>query len=129
MRIIVAEDQEEEGKQLAGLLSSLGHQVFTAGDGHEAVRACFREGADVAFIDLLLPGLNGFEVARQLRQASGAPHLVAISGLKNSAAEQVARSVGFQALLRKPYTIDDLQALLAPFSGTGDAGGQKPGGV
>jgi CheY-like chemotaxis protein len=117
MRIVVAEDHQEEGQELARLLRSLGHEVTTALDGHEAVQACTRERPDLALIDLLLPGLNGFEVARQLRGRPNAPRMAAISGLDNRAAEQVARAVGFSALLRKPYTIDDLQAVLAPVVG------------
>jgi CheY-like chemotaxis protein len=128
MRIVVAEDQQEEGKELARLLGSLGHEVTTVLDGHEAVRACTQHAAELAIVDLLLPGLNGFDVARRLRRLANAPRLVAISGLDNPAAEHVARSVGFSALLRKPYTIDDLRALLAPFAG-GDQAKQQPGGV
>lgn len=127
MRIVVAEDQQEEGKELARLLRSLGHEVFTATDGLKAVQLCREEGPQVAFIDLLLPGLNGFEVARQVRGRPGAPLLAAITGLHNPAAEQVARAVGFVASLRKPYSIDDLRAVLAALS-DGKPAKQQPGG-
>jgi CheY-like chemotaxis protein len=127
MRIVVAEDKQDEGQELARLLRSLGHEVITALDGHDAVKACTEHQPEVAFIDLLLPGMNGFDVARRLIGRPHAPRLAAISGLHNRAAEQVARRVGFSAFLRKPYTIDDLQALLAPFLGSNPANQQRGG--
>ena len=128
MRIVVAEDQQDEARLLARLLQSLGHEVTVTASGPLAVRACLDGRPDVAMVDLLLPGLDGFEVARQIRgnrpgtrpgaapTGAGPPVLVAITSLRNPAAEEVARTVGFSHFLRKPYTVEDLRELLAPLA-------------
>jgi CheY-like chemotaxis protein len=113
MRIIVAEDQPAEAAKLVRLLSALGHEVLLTTGGRAAVSACLGENPDVALIDLLLPGLDGFEVARQIRAGGGrTTRLVAITSLRDPAVGEVARACGFIALLHKPYTSDDLRVLL-----------------
>ena len=130
MRIVVAEDHHDEASQLLQLLSSLGHEVSVVNNGPHAVRECLEVRPQVVLLDLLLPGLDGFEVARQVRSSScvGAPQspvLVAITSLRYAAAEEVARSVGFRFFLRKPYTVEDLRVLLATVSAHGQAAPQQ----
>lgn len=149
MRIVVAEDHPDEASRLDRLLSSLGHEVRMTGTGPAALRACLDAAPGVVLLDLLLPGMDGFEVARQIRAAArtwrqvreatgpaplaapppSPPVLVAITGLRSPAVDDVARSVGFAYFLRKPYTVEDLQGLMAQISAEGqltpDSGGKR----
>jgi CheY-like chemotaxis protein len=116
MHIVVAEDNREEAGQLGQWLTSLGHQASLAENGVAAVELCKAERPEAALIDLLIPGLDGFEVARRIQQ--WVPLIVAITSLRNLAADEVARATGFRAFLRKPYTLDDLRSVLTPAGGT-----------
>jgi len=115
MRIVVAWDQSAEAANLVRRLTALGHSVTLANNGQAAVACCRDRALELAFLDLLLPGMDGFAVAREIRteRRADAPRLVAITALRSPAAEEVVRSAGFVALLHKPYSNDDLQALLA----------------
>ena len=115
MHIVVAEDNQDEAGQLSRWLASLGHQATFAEDGVAAIEACLAMRPEAALIDLLIPGLDGFEVARRLSRV--VPLLVAITSLRNQAADEVARSVGFRRFLRRPYTVDDVGAILPPSGG------------
>jgi CheY-like chemotaxis protein len=116
MHIVVAEDNREEAGQLGQWLSSLGHQASFADTGVAAVECCKAIRPAVALVDLLIPGLDGFEVARRIQQ--WVPLIVAITSLRNLAADEVARATGFRAFLRKPYTLEDLRSVLTPAGGT-----------
>ena len=128
MHIVVAEDQKEEASRLGRWLTSAGHQVAFAETGPAAVAACLQTRPDAAFVDLLLPGLDGFAVARRIRAT--VPALVAITNLRGGAGDEVARSVGFTSFLRRPYTDEDVRALLAPLipDGQGPRAGGKVDG-
>ena len=116
MHIVVAEDTREEAGQLGRWLSSLGHQASFADNGVAAVEYCKAVRPAVALIDLLIPGLDGFEVARRIQQ--WVPLIVAITSLRYMAVDEVARATGFRGFLRKPYTLEDLRSVLTPAGGT-----------
>ena len=116
MHIVVAEDNKEEAGQLGRWLTLLGHRADFAENGVAAVECCKAVRPAAALIDLLIPGLDAFEVARRIRQ--GVPLLVAITSLRNLAADEVARASGFRGFLRKPYTLEDLRSVLTPAGGT-----------
>jgi two-component system, sensor histidine kinase len=69
--ILVIEDNEDGRESMRLLLSLLGHRVEVAADGEEGVRKALESRPDVAIVDINLPRLNGYEVARRLRQALG----------------------------------------------------------
>jgi CheY-like chemotaxis protein len=116
MQIVVAEDNKEEAGQLGRWLTSLGHQASFADNGVAAVECCKAERPEAALIDLLIPGLDAFEVAR--RTKAWVPLIVAITSLRNVTADEVARATGFRAFLRKPYSFEDLRSVLTPAGGT-----------
>jgi DNA-binding response OmpR family regulator len=97
------------------LLTHDGHVVKTAGDGSRAVEVAAEFDPDVIVLDIGMPGLNGYEVARRLRDAGSErrPLLIALSGLGQ--AEDKARAVdaGFDHHFTKPVDINALLAILA----------------
>lgn len=116
MHIVVAEDNKQEAGQLGRWLNSLGHQASFVDNGLDAVECCKTARPGAALIDLLIPGLGAFEVARRIQ--AWVPLIVAITSLRNGAADEVARATGFRAFLRKPYSIEDLRSVLTPAGGT-----------
>jgi CheY-like chemotaxis protein len=110
MQIVVAEDNTEEAGQLGRWITSLGHEPAFADNGVAAVECCKSLRPGAALIDLLIPGLDCFEVARRIQE--WVPLIVAITSLRNGAADEVARATGFKAFLRKPYTLEDVRTVL-----------------
>src|SRR5262249_22654223 len=115
LRILLAEDNEVLRLAMGGLLRSLGHTVQEATNGCEAIEAAARTDYDIVILDIQMPGRDGIDVARHIRQSSpdASPHIVGVS------AEAVgARRTGAGALdqfLTKPVCVADLQAVLARF--------------
>src|SRR5262245_27113695 len=67
--VLVVDDDRDVRESLAALLRAQGHEAAVAGDGHEAVRSAFRDCPDVVLLDVGLPGMDGYEVGRALKEA------------------------------------------------------------
>lgn len=115
-RVLVVEDHRDAAESMEMLLTTLGHEVRTAGDGPEGLAAAEAFRPDVALVDLGLPEMDGFEVARRLRSRFGSTlHIVALTGYSDRVYRDEAAEAGFDAHLVKPATVDDVRrALQAP---------------
>jgi len=116
LRVLIAEDHRDTADSLRMLLERQGHAVRLARDGVEAVRAFGEERPDVALVDIGLPGLDGFEVARRIRAAarSGRVVLIAVSGYGREDDKRAARDAGFDHHLTKPVDLRELLRLFPP---------------
>jgi PAS domain S-box-containing protein len=112
-RVLVVDDNRDAAETLALLLRSAGHEVCLAYDGVEALAAAEGFGPEVAFLDIGLPGLDGYEVARRLRQRPGKLLLVAVTGYGQEEDRRRAHAAGFDRHLVKPVDPTVLQELLA----------------
>jgi signal transduction histidine kinase len=114
-RILIVEDNDDARESLRLMLELDGHDVLTAATGEDGVDRALTDGPAIALVDLGLPGLDGFEVARRLRAApQGADiHLVAITGYGQPMDRARTRAAGFDAHLVKPVDPTKLRALLA----------------
>lgn len=113
-RILVVDDNPDITEALAIVLRLQGHEVRTAADGIEAVQMALDFVPDVAVIDIGLPGQDGCEVARHLRQEPGLREtvLIAHSGYGHNQDRSASRAAGFEYHLVKPIDPNELQALL-----------------
>jgi CheY-like chemotaxis protein len=111
------DDDRDTVVTLMALLEAEGHEVRAAHSGTSALMVASHFNPDAAFLDIHLPDMSGWEVARQIkpdRRAHG-PMLVAISGVYNKSADKIlAQSVGFSHFVSKPYDPPALLALLDP---------------
>jgi two-component system, sensor histidine kinase len=114
-RIVLVEDNPDAQQMLADLLAMWGHHVDCASDGLEGVEKVLALRPDVALVDLGLPGIDGYEVARRVRQAPEGRQLTLIALTGYGAPEQKARALaaGFDVHLVKPVDAPSLSALLA----------------
>jgi PAS domain S-box-containing protein len=114
-RILIADDNEDLVEAVAQLLRRQGHEVCVAGDGPAALAAARIFQLEVVFVDIELPGLSGYEVARRLRQQRGLENLllVATTGHTEEDVRVRIRDAGFDAHLTKPYRVDDVLRFLA----------------
>jgi CheY-like chemotaxis protein len=113
LSLLLVEDDATVAEVVAGLLRAQGHQVSHAAHGLAAMAEAATAAFDAALLDLDLPGIDGFGLARQLRmQGFGAP-LIAITARADADAEPQAREAGFDGFVRKPVTGAMLATLLA----------------
>jgi two-component system, chemotaxis family, CheB/CheR fusion protein len=114
-RVLVVEDNADVRSMLLMLLSLEGHEVQAAADGSQGLETLTREAFDVALIDIGLPGLDGYEVARRARAACGehCPRLVALTGYGRPSDRAAVRAAGFDEHLVKPCDPEDLLRMLA----------------
>ncbi|HZY85191.1 MAG TPA: hybrid sensor histidine kinase/response regulator [Gemmataceae bacterium] len=122
--VLIIEDNADARGTLQTLLGLLGHRVETAGTGPEGVERATAARPEVVLIDLGLPLLDGYEVARRLRAELGAGVLlVALTGHALDEDRQRTRAAGFNAHLAKPVEVEELNLLLTqsrPPNGNGD---------
>ena len=112
-RVLVIEDNEDARAALAALLEIEGYVVDAAPEGASGVELVRTNRPDVALVDIGLPGIDGYEVARRIR-ALGPPQpfLVALTGYGRPEDRQRAIEAGFDTHLVKPVDPSDLAALL-----------------
>jgi PAS domain S-box-containing protein len=117
-RILVVEDNEDAREMLRIVLEGEGHTVYEAADGQAAVAQTLSLAPDVALIDIGLPGLDGYEVARRVRAASaGTPiTLVALTGYGRADDRRRAEEAGFDLHLVKPVNPVILAEVIASSS-------------
>lgn len=113
LRLVVIEDNPDLGELLREMLEHAGHQVQMATDGTAGVALISAVQPDCALVDIGLPGLNGYEVAEEVRRRSShPPKLVALTGYGQPEDRQRALDAGFDAHLKKPVEIDALERVL-----------------
>jgi len=121
-RILIVEDNADFRQTLRELLAALGYSVATAATGDEGLELIIDTKPDVAIVDIGLPGLDGFEVARRTKGALGRHgiKLVAMTGYSSLAVRNAALEAGFDLHVTKPCTPGELAEILAsPAPGTG----------
>ena len=112
-RILIADDHDDGRLALASLLALEGYEVEQAATGEEAIRIASWFSPDVAIVDLYLPVINGFAVARTLSMARlDRPYLIAVTGYTGADTRQRAREAGFDYFALKPWNSDEMLALL-----------------
>jgi PAS domain S-box-containing protein len=114
-KILVVDDNVDAVESLALLLRLDGHDVRSACDGASALAAAQADPPEVAILDLGMPGMDGFELARQLRSLPGTKDalLVALTGWAQADDRRRCRDAGFDGHLPKPVDCDALRQFLA----------------
>jgi CheY-like chemotaxis protein len=113
-RILVVDDNRDAAQGLAMLLEIKGHHVETAFDGPEALDRAEELQPTVVLLDIGLPAMDGYQVARELRRRQGGRQmlLVAVTGYGHESDRQRSRDAGFDHHLLKPVGIDALEEVL-----------------
>jgi len=119
MRILVVDDNRDSAESLGMLLSLLGAEVRLAHDGPEALAAFACYLPQFVLLDIGMPGMDGYEVARRLRESPQEPRaaLVALTGWGQDEDRRRAREAGFDHHLVKPADLEALQSIIAAIEG------------
>ena len=110
VRVLVVDDNEDAAMLLSDILGMKGHEVVVAHDGAAALAACASFRPDVALLDIGLPGMDGYELARRLRARYGrsSVRLIAVTGYAEPTDRLRSEAAGFDEHFAKPVDIDRL---------------------
>ncbi|MEZ5592473.1 MAG: ATP-binding protein [Gammaproteobacteria bacterium] len=115
LRVLIVDDNQQSAQLMGRLLTAVGpDKIELAYDGETALAVATAFQPDVIFLDIGLPDLDGFEVARRLRAQAGfaTTLLVAVTGYGSEDDRRMSRDVGFDLHLVKPVTVDQLSSVL-----------------
>jgi len=114
-RVLIIEDQQDARDSLRMLLELDGHDVAIAKDGAEGLAKLGKMDPDAALVDIGLPGIDGYEVARRARELPNRKNilLIALSGYAQREDRERSREAGFDLHLAKPVAYEDLRQALA----------------
>jgi CheY-like chemotaxis protein len=113
-RVLVVDDNVDAATGIGMLLQICGYDVRIVHRGQDVLDAALAHDADVVFLDIGLPDMNGYDVARVLRAHPGTQRvrLIALSGFASDQAKQRSLSEGFDHHLSKPATLSELRAAI-----------------
>jgi len=114
-RILVVDDKIDGARSLAMILSMQGHQVETAYDGPSAIEAVRTFGPEIVLLDIGLPGMSGYEVAKHLQLEPGRDKMivVALTGYGQDEDKLRAIEAGFDSHLVKPTSLQALASVIS----------------
>jgi two-component system cell cycle response regulator DivK len=118
-RILVVEDHEDNRKILRILLKNTGFQMLEAWDGESALKSAAQERPDLILMDIQLPGINGYDVARRIKadpELRDIP-VIAVTSFALSGDEGKAREAGCDGYITKPYSPRDLLKKIREYLG------------
>ena len=115
LRVLVVDDNVDSAETLGMLLRASGHDVRTAHDGPTALNAALEYVPDAVFLDIGLPLMNGYEVAKRIRQQPDLENvvLIALTGYGQDTDRQASLQAGFEHHLVKPARLEQLLQILA----------------
>jgi signal transduction histidine kinase/CheY-like chemotaxis protein len=118
-RILVVDDVHESAQTLARMLRAIGQEVEATHDGPTALTHVRDGRPEVVFLDIAMPGMNGYEVARRIRALGEVqpPVLIALTGYGQDDDRRRAREAGFDFHLTKPTSIEQLRSVLTRVDG------------
>jgi len=119
-RILIVDDEPDTCENLSDILSDVGYQVDTAHDGFAALELVKQHPYDVALLDLRMPGMDGLELYRRIREISAGTVAIVVTAYASSDTAQTVLSAGAWKILSKPVNIGGLleqvsQAIDTPF--------------
>jgi two-component system response regulator MprA len=112
MRVLVVDDEPSVREVLARILKVEGFEVATAADGREAVRSQAAAPADAVLLDVLMPGIDGLEVCRRLRDVGDRTPVLMLTAREGVGDRVAGLEAGADDYLPKPFALDELLARL-----------------
>lgn len=112
MNVLIVEDNKPVSLLISRVIEEAGHTYYIAADGEVALRMYSQRPVDLVIVDVELPGIDGYQVTREIRNGTAALPLVIISGNQGEAWRQQAIDAGANEFLPKPVRPSELQALL-----------------
>ncbi len=117
LKVLIADDTDTDRLILTSIVKKQGHEVITASDGLQAVQSFINEGPDIVLLDALMPRMDGFEAARQIKSIAGEEFvpIIFLTSLKDADSLAQCLDAGGDDFLSKPYNRIILQAKIKAF--------------
>jgi signal transduction histidine kinase/CheY-like chemotaxis protein len=115
LRVLVVEDNPMAQRVTGAMLKFLGYSFDTADDGYEACRKAGQQKYDLVIIDILMPGMDGFEAAQRITELNGGTVIVATSATARPDMTERLQHAGINEFLPKPVRIDDIKKVFAKY--------------
>jgi CheY-like chemotaxis protein len=112
-RVLVVDDDQVVGKSFERVLGDKGYKVDTALSGREAFEKYAGADFDMVFMDLKMPGPDGLEVAKRIKEMNPWLPIVVVTGYGSQEAEEKAKAIGVAEFLHKPLTPSEIEAVAA----------------
>jgi DNA-binding response OmpR family regulator len=124
LRVLVVDDYPDAADSLALLLKLWHHHVCVCRTGQQALEAASTYRPDVALVDLMLPGMSGYQLASRLRKLDALRRtvLIAVTGLADKDSMSLAIDAGFSLFMVKPLDPDELRDVLAAVPSVAESG-------
>jgi len=118
-RVLYIDDNPNNRLLVKRILQEEGHEMLEAVDGESGWQTVVHESPDFVFMDLLMPGIDGFELTRQIKSTPELSHIpiVTLTAYGSPETERIAREAGCDGFLHKPITSEQLQSVLRQFLG------------
>jgi len=114
LRVLLAEDEAINRIVILGMLRHLGYEAHSVNDGMDVLDTLDREPYDVVLMDVQMPGMDGLEVTRRIRNAPGEqPHIIAVTAHALAGDRERCLAAGMNDYLSKPVRLEELQEVLA----------------
>ncbi|HEX5055024.1 MAG TPA: response regulator [Gammaproteobacteria bacterium] len=114
LRVLVVDDNRDAADSMAAMIGVLGNEVRASYSGFDVPTLAESFRPELVLLDIGMPGMNGYEVCRELRKTQGdAMHIVALTGYGQESDRNQSEAAGFDEHLVKPITLDSLQRVLA----------------
>jgi len=114
IRALVVDDHPDVAEALARLLQAMGCAAAFVTEAAKAMDAATRMDPELVFLDIVMPGIHGYDLARTLRTRYGdAIQLVAVTAYGDASHQAIKRDARFDATVKKPVGVDTLQSILA----------------
>lgn len=112
-RILIVDDEADTCANLSDIFTDLGYEVDTANDGYAALELVKRKAYDIALLDLRMPGMDGVELYRRIREISAGTVAIVVTAYASSDTAKSARAAGAWQVLSKPVNIGQLLGLVS----------------
>ncbi|NHF60509.1 response regulator [Flavobacteriaceae bacterium TP-CH-4] len=120
-RILVVEDNPMNQDMIKAFFNEINHDILVANDGVEGVKMAFKYKPDLIFMDIHMPGIDGYEAMHRIREKDTSTPIVAFSADAFKEQQERAMAAGFSSYITKPIQLDILIQCLNQFLGTKDS--------
>jgi DNA-binding response OmpR family regulator len=116
MKVLVAEDDAHTREGLSEILSAEGYEVLVASDGHEALELFERESPDFVCLDVMMPGVDGYEVCKRIRSLNATVPIIFISAKSEEIDKVLGLELGGDDFIVKPFGVKEVIARIRAVS-------------
>ena len=111
IKFLVVDDEKGVVTELKELLEMRDYKVYSATSGEEALSIMKKENPNIVVLDILMPGMDGIEVLRQIKKTYPKTKVIMLTAVEDDGVKKMATSLGASAYLTKPYSFEDVVSI------------------